>query len=108
MDEARGDTDRLRLSDGDDWSPGPTAGAPGDGRVLDLDDEPADPGSPPECAIDGCTRQGVAPRKLRAPGSDERPTEQYVCRYHYRIFMSVRVLVGLVVLAVLIAAYLRV
>jgi len=96
-----------RLADGDDRSTAPDTRVDG-GRVLDLDDEPVDEGPPPECAIEGCTRQGAAARKIRPPGSDEEPTEQYVCRRHYLLFVGIRAMIALVIIAVLVAAYLRI
>jgi hypothetical protein len=102
---ANGSAGRRR-TDGGDRSTAPDAGIDS-GRVLDLDDEPVDEGPPPECAIDGCTRQGAAARKIRPPGSDEEPTEQYVCRRHYLLFVGIRAAVAVVILAIFLAAFFR-
>jgi len=91
------------------WSPfgGELDEGAGGGRVLDLDDGVAE-GPPSECAIDGCSRDGVAARKLKRPGTDEEPIDHYVCRYHYRLFLGVRVLLLLVVLALFGLAFFRI
>lgn len=63
------------------------------GRVLQLDDEYAGEEPPTDCNVKGCTRDGEFSRKIRQPGSEEPPTDHYVCRYHYRLFWGVRLLV---------------
>jgi len=94
------------------WSPlDSDAGASGGdvpGRVLDLDDEPAEEGPPPECAVDGCSRDGVAVRKLKSPGTDEEPTDHYVCRYHYRLFLGIRAMIALAVVFLFALAFFRI
>jgi len=96
-----------RLVDGGDRSTAPDTGIDS-GRVLHLDDEPVDDGPPPECAIEGCTRQGTAARKIRPPGSDEEPTEQYVCRRHYLLFVGIRAAIAVVILALFLAVFFRI
>jgi hypothetical protein len=77
------------------------------GRILDLDDEPDDEGPPPTCAIEGCDREGAVPKKMRTPGSDEEPRDQYVCRYHRAVFVGVRVLILAAVIGAFLAAFFR-
>lgn len=97
-----------RLSEATDLSAKPADDGPVGGPVLDLDDDSAEEGPPPECAVEGCSREGATARKIRPPGSDEDPVEQYVCRYHYLLFVGVRALVALVVVAVFLAAFFRI
>lgn len=94
-----------RLSGTTAGSSNPDDTGPTGGPVLDLHDDSDVEGPPPECAIEGCSRDGAAARKIRPPGSDDDPHEQFVCRYHYSLFIGVRVLVGLVVIAVFVATF---
>lgn len=77
------------------------------GRILDLDDESPEEGPPPECAIEGCDREGSAPKKMPTPGTEESAKKQYVCRYHRTLFVGVRVLILMAVLGVFLAAFFR-
>lgn len=87
----------------DRGEPGTTGGG---GRVLRLDEEYEGEESPTECKVKGCTRDGKFSRKIRPPGSEEPPTDHYVCQYHYRLFWGVRLLViGLVVIGLLVAFF---
>jgi len=79
------------------------------GPVLNLDDEPSgEDEPPPECAVDGCHREGRTAKKMPVSGASEEATDQYVCRYHRTLFLGVRALVVAVVLALFLLAYVRV
>lgn len=100
---SRGDRDRSSESAGG-FEGRATAGGP----VLDLDDDPPeDEGPPPECAVDGCHRDGTTAKKMPVPGADDEVTDQYVCRYHRLLFLGVRALVAIVVIAVFVLVYLQ-
>lgn len=77
-------------------------------RVLDLNNDPVDEeGPPPECAVDGCHRDGSTSKKMPVSGSDGEATDQYVCRYHRLLFLGIRGLALTVVVVVFLMAYLR-
>lgn len=85
---------------------GGTGTTGGGGRVLQPDEEYEGEQPPTECKVKGCTRDGEISRKIRPPGSDEPPTDHYVCRYHYRLFWGVRLLVvGVLVIVFLVAFF---
>lgn len=58
----------------------------------------------PECQIRGCERPGAVPRKMSAQGGDDQAREEFVCRYHHRTLLAMKVGIVVVALAVLIGA----
>lgn len=44
-----------------------------------------------ECQISGCDRPGIVPRNVRGDDPEEPVAKHYVCRYHHRLFLGVRV-----------------
>ena len=60
------------------------------------------------CQISDCSRPGAVPRTFRSYEPDEPTTPHYVCRYHYRVFVGLRVLVLATVVAAFLFVYFRV
>ncbi len=48
----------------------------------------------PECQISGCDRPGAVPRNVRGDDPEEPIAKHYVCRYHHRLFLGVKVVLG--------------
>lgn len=85
-----------------DRSEAPSTGGP----VLDLDDgPPGEEGPPPECAVDGCHREGNTPKKMPVPGRSGEAADQYVCRYHRTLFLGVRALIVALAVALFVLVY---
>ncbi len=59
----------------------------------------------PDCQVAGCERSGTVPRKMRRPNTEEPVTRHYVCRYHHRLFLAIRVGIVAVLLLVLVLVY---
>lgn len=77
--------------------------------VLDLNNGLLEEkGPPPECAVDGCHRDGSTPKKMPVSGVDGEATDQYVCHYHRLLFLGVRALVLAVVIVIFLIAYFQI
>lgn len=60
----------------------------------------------PECRISGCDRPGVASRKIRKRNTDDPAFDHYLCQFHYRVILAVKIgIVLLVVTAFLFALF---
>lgn len=60
------------------------------------------------CQISDCSRPGAVPRTFRSYDSDEPTVPHYVCRYHYQVFVGLRVLVLATVVAAFLFVYFRI
>jgi len=61
-----------------------------------------------ECQIDGCDRPGVVPRNVRGDDPEEPVAKHYVCRYHHRLFLGVKVVLAVGLLVVLLVVFFNV
>lgn len=58
----------------------------------------------PDCQISGCDRPGEVPRKIRDRNSEDEAFEHYLCRFHYRVLLGVKIAIAILVVAVFLAA----
>lgn len=73
---------------GDD--PGAILTGESDGEVID-----------PECQIAGCDRPGVVGTTVSSPEGKDRPREEYVCLYHHRLLLAMKLVIATAAVAVL-------
>ena len=62
----------------------------------------------PDCQIDGCDRAGAVPRTFHSDNAVEPTSQRYVCRYHHRVLVGLRLVIIAAVIAVFLAAFFRV
>lgn len=78
--------------------PRSNSGGPMGTGMVDVDPDP-------DCRIDGCDRPGEVPRKLRGRGDDEPAFEHHLCRFHHRVFLTVKVAVVVAVLCTFLVVF---
>lgn len=62
----------------------------------------------PECRIAGCDRPGNVPRRLADPSGEGAMYTHYVCQYHHRLLLAIKVAIAMAVVALFVLAVIRV
>lgn len=59
----------------------------------------------PDCAISGCGRTGKVPRKMRKQNSEEPITKHYICQFHHRLYLGIKIGLTILVVALFFIAF---
>ena len=59
----------------------------------------------PDCQITGCDRPGEIPQKVRGDDPEEPLAKHYICQYHHRLFLAIKITVALVLIGIFLVAF---